>query len=130
MMGLGGGSGPSRALCVSNVPPEATYEELFDAVGAYGNLESIKLLADKRQAFVNFVEPAAAYHLMMQSGAQIVLAGETLPLLWAKARPVPRELVAAIRQGATRNLYVANVPELMTESSAATLFEAFGEVSK
>ncbi|KAL3896386.1 MAG: hypothetical protein SGPRY_013285 [Prymnesium sp.] len=36
-------------------------------------------------------------------------------LYWAKTRPVVKELWQAIRNGATRNLYVANVPESLND---------------
>ena len=125
---LGGGGPPSRALVVHHVPPEATYEELFDSVGAYGNLESIKLLHDRRQAFINFVDVQSAYHLMMSTGGQIALGGKGLPIMWARMRPIPRDLVTAIRQGATRNLYVANVPDSASDDVVSSLFTPFGEL--
>jgi hypothetical protein len=122
------GEPPSRALIVHHLPPDVTYEELFDAVGAYGNLESIKLLGERRQAFINFVEPQSAFLLMMSCNGQIVLGGKQLTLMYAKMRPLPRDLVAAIRQGATRNLYVANVPENLTGEVAGALFAPFGDL--
>mgnify|MGYP006113740291 CR=1 FL=1 len=78
------------------------------------------------QAFINFVEPGSAYHLMMNTGGQVLLAGKHLAIMWAKMRPLPRDLIAAIRQGATRNLYVANAPESLTEELATSLFAPFG----
>ncbi|KAL3903713.1 MAG: hypothetical protein SGPRY_011565 [Prymnesium sp.] len=62
--GMGGNMGNvraqiSRAIFINQVPPEVTYEELCDAVGAFGSLDSVKLLREKRQAFINFVEPQA-----------------------------------------------------------------------
>ena len=52
-----------RDLFVQHVPAGVTYEELFDAVGVFGILESVKLVPEKKQAFINFVEPQAAYHI-------------------------------------------------------------------
>ena len=58
---------------------------------------------------------------MMATGQQILLQGKPLSLYWAKTRPVHKELWQAIRNGATRNLYVANVPESMTEAQIAAM---------
>jgi hypothetical protein len=41
---------------------------------------------------------------------------------------VPAELLEAIRGGATRSLYVCNVPEAADESSVARAFAPFGEL--
>ena len=62
------GGQPTRAIFINQVPKGITYEDIFDAVGAFGNLESVKLLADKRQAFVNFIDAADAFRLMSQLG--------------------------------------------------------------
>jgi len=118
----------SRAIFINQVPPEVTYEELCDAVGAFGSLDSVKLLREKRQAFINFVEAQAAYQLMMATGQQIVLQGKPFILYWAKTRPVVKELWQAIRNGATRNLYIANVPESLNEAQLNGLFSPFGEL--
>lgn len=71
--GAGSSGQPSRAIFVNQLPAETTYEELCDAVGAFGSLESIKIIKDKRQAFINFVDAQDAYQLMVQTGQQILL---------------------------------------------------------
>tara|TARA_B100000513_G_scaffold186064_1_gene107583 strand:- start:453 stop:2438 length:1986 start_codon:yes stop_codon:yes gene_type:complete len=119
---------PSRAIFVNQLPPETTYEELCDAVGAFGSLESIKIIKDKRQAFVNFVDAQDAYQLMVNTGQQILLRGKPVLIHWGKTRPVAREMMQAIRNGATRNLYVSNVPDTVSEVHVASIFSPFGEV--
>ena len=39
----------TRALYLHHVPPTVSYEELFDAVGAFGTIESAKLLPEKSE---------------------------------------------------------------------------------
>merc|ERR1719454_139250 len=129
---------PSRALYVTALPAEVTYEDICDAVGAFGNLESVKMVnvsakkppteSEKRQAFINFVHHESAYQLMMTLGQYVVLHGKPLPLQWAKTKALTRDLMHAIRNGATRNLYVANVPESMTDASLCAMFGSFGEL--
>uniref|UniRef100_A0A7S0LF26 RRM domain-containing protein n=1 Tax=Coccolithus braarudii TaxID=221442 RepID=A0A7S0LF26_9EUKA len=118
----------SRAIFMHQLPVGTTYEELCDAVGAYGALESMKILEDKRQAFVNFVLTQDAFQLMMTTGQQIVLHGKPLSVHWGKTRPLAKELKMAIANGATRSLYVANVPEAGDEAQLAVLFAAFGDL--
>ena len=120
--------GPSRAIFVSQVPETVSYEEMFDAVGAFGNLESIKMIPDKHHAFVNYIDAGSAFALMTSCGGELILHGKPSPMTWARTRPVPRDLYAAIRSGATRNLYVANVPESLSEQGLFALFGRFGEL--
>ncbi len=119
---------PSRALYVNKLPPDVTYEELCSAVGAFGSLELVKIYPERRHAFINFVSVADAYNLMIATGGHIVIRDNTLMLQWGKARPVPHELLDAIRAGATRSLYVANVSDAVSEQDLYELFGAFGEL--
>merc|ERR1719440_2723102 len=64
----------------------------------------------------------------MTLGGYIVLHGKPLPLQWAKTKSLTRDLLHAIRNGATRNLYVANVPEHLTDASLSSTFSAYGEL--
>jgi hypothetical protein len=45
----------SRAIFISHVAPGIGYEDVCSAVGAFGPLESVKILPDKRQAFVRAI---------------------------------------------------------------------------
>ncbi|KAL3903712.1 MAG: hypothetical protein SGPRY_011564 [Prymnesium sp.] len=65
---------------------------------------------------------------MVTTGQQIMLQGKPFMLYWAKTRPVVKELWQAIRNGATRNLYVANVPESLNDVQITALFAPFGEL--
>ena len=106
-------AGPSRSLFTSQLPTDVTYEELLDLVGAFGAIESVRILQPRHQAFINFVDVASASSLMSRN--DIRLRGQPLELTWAHARSIPRDLYSAIRSGATRNLYTANVPTSVTE---------------
>ena len=109
-----GGEAPTRAVVVPSLPAGASCEEICDAVGGFGPIESIELTEDR--AHVSFVDAGAAHQLMMRSGCQIMLQGKPTPLQWGRAKPVPREVLRAIRNGATRNLYVANLAEGVREA--------------
>ena len=66
-----GGEAPTRAVVVPSLPAGVSCEEICDAVGGFGPIESIELAADR--AHVSFVDVGAAYQLMMSSGGQIML---------------------------------------------------------
>ena len=73
-MAGGGGNpqhGATRAIVVPLLPAGVSCEEICDAVGGFGPIESIKLTEDR--AHVSFVDVGAAYQLMMGSGGQIML---------------------------------------------------------
>ena len=53
---------------------------------------------------------------------QVLLHGKPVELLWARTRRIHKETWNAIRHGATRNLYIANVPEHVTEAQIIELF--------
>jgi hypothetical protein len=47
---------------------------------------------------------------MNGTGGQVFLGGEPTRIYWGKARPVHPDLITAIGQGATRNLYAPHTP--------------------
>eukprot|EP00908_Phaeocystis_cordata_P020597 Transcript_32256.p1 GENE.Transcript_32256~~Transcript_32256.p1 ORF type:complete len:488 (-),score=125.70 Transcript_32256:448-1911(-) len=126
--GRGGGEAPTRAVFFPSLPADVGYEELCDAVGAFGPIESIKIVVDKAQAHINFVDVGSAYQLILATGSHVVLQGKPTLMQWGRSRPVVRELMTAIRNGATRNLYVANVGESVEEAQLTAVFQPFGDL--
>jgi len=73
-----GGEAPTRAVVVPSLPAGVRCEEICDAVGSFGPIESIALTED--MAHVSFVDVGAAYQLMMSSGGQIMLQVAAAPM--------------------------------------------------
>jgi RNA recognition motif-containing protein len=103
----------SSSLYLGNMPPDATARMLFDAIGRAGPVEALRILPDKRCAFLDFVNMADAEALMRR---KTTLRGHpSAPVLTirpAKASVTPTQVKAAIKNGATRSLYVGTeLPE-------------------
>ena len=54
--------------------------------------------------------------------------GTTAELSWGKARPLNQEIAFAISSGATRNLYLGNLPEGTTIETVTEKFKVFGPI--
>lgn len=63
-----------------------------------------------------------------QERATIQFHGLAAELSWGKARPIPPDLAAAIQNGATRNLYLGNLPESTTVEHIMSHFGGFGQI--
>ncbi|GMK55123.1 hypothetical protein CspeluHIS016_0201790 [Cutaneotrichosporon spelunceum] len=115
----GGGAGyvdPSqmnnRSIYLGNISGETSVEELCNNIRG-GVLESIKVLPDKKCAFVMFVDPVAALSFYRHSEQNpITIAGRRLRIGWGKAlMPVSPKLLADVQQGASRNVYIGQITD-------------------
>ncbi|KAI8598180.1 hypothetical protein EDD21DRAFT_396310 [Dissophora ornata] len=117
-----------RTVYVGNVPTDAKIHDVLDFVQT-GNVESARLLPEKNCAFISFVEPAAAAAFHQRAGTKkLHLGANELKVGWGKASAVPATVLHAVQQGATRNVFVGNVDDSLTEESMLTDFSAFGTV--
>lgn len=118
----------SRSLYFGNVHPSVTYYDVCKLANGYGPLELVKIVPEKKCAFVNFVKPddARQLHEASQQGA-IELFGQKAIIGWAKSTPIRPEIQEAIDQGATRNLFVAGIGGA-SEHVLSALFLQFGDI--
>lgn len=126
--GGGGAAEPlSRAVHVRGVPPNATVEELINELGSYGPIESILHNPERSEALVAFVSPYDAGALLAAAGS-LRVHDATLELSWGKARPILPAVAEAIGAGATRNLYLGNLPPGTDTGRLHAAFGPFGPV--
>jgi len=90
-------------------------------------LELIKIVPQKKCAFVNFVSEECAQRLFDETGGSVVLCGQKVVVGWAKTTPIKPEIQAAIDEGATRNLFVAGIGGA-TEHMLSAVFLRFGDI--
>lgn len=130
----GGGGGyvdPSqignRSIYLGNISGETSVEELCNNIRG-GVLESIKVLPEKKCAFVMFVDPAAALAFYRHSEQNpVTIAGRRLRVGWGKAlTPVSPKLLADVQQGASRNVYIGQITDFDV-FNAEKLRADFGE---
>lgn len=121
----------SRSLYIGGVAPDVSYHELCKIANRFGAVESASINPQKQCAFLNFVDSNSAGAMFSYSQqSPITIKGQQTKIGWAKASPVSADLMAAIQQGATRNLWVGAVdgqPLGLTEVQLREFFQQFGE---
>jgi len=120
--------GPSRSLYFGNIQPNVTYYDVCKLANQYGGLELVKIVPEKKCAFVNFIneEDALRLHNDAVTGT-LELCGQKAIVGWAKSTPIKPELRQAIDEGATRNLFVAGIGAA-SEHVLSALFLQFGDI--
>ncbi|KAM0793129.1 hypothetical protein ACM66B_000607 [Microbotryomycetes sp. NB124-2] len=121
----------NRTVYVGNLPSDASVDELLSQV-RFGPIEGIKVLPEKSCAFISFLDPttAAAFHsdAIMR---KIKLHDQELKIGLGKPSPVPQQVVQAVQQqGATRNVYLGNLEENVTEQSLRDDLSRFGPIDQ
>lgn len=117
-----------RTLYLGNIHPEAKTEDLCNIIRG-GNLVQLKLLHDKHIAFVTFLDASTAldvYNYAQTIG--LVIRGRKIRVGWGKPSSISAHVAQAIQQGATRNVYVGNIPDSLTVEKLKSDFGCYGEI--
>lgn len=100
----------NRTVCLSNIHPATTVEEIANNIRSGGLLESIRILPDKKISFVTFVDARIAHEFVtdLQTNTDMIVHGQTLVVSWANIHsgPVSRKILRAVAAGASRNVYI------------------------
>ncbi|GAA5932478.1 hypothetical protein JCM3775_005930 [Rhodotorula graminis] len=132
MNGMSATQTPStRTVYVGNLPSDASVDELLSQV-RFGPIESIRILPEKSCAFISFLDPntAAAFHsdALMR---KVRLHDHDLKIGWGKPSAVSANVLAAVQQsGATRNVYLGNLDEEVTEQTLRDDLSRFGPIDQ
>ncbi|KAG4304075.1 hypothetical protein PORY_002439 [Pneumocystis oryctolagi] len=105
-----------RTVYIGNIPSEITVNEILSQVKT-GPIESVRLLPDKNCAFISFLDPSPAA-LFYEDAIMKKLSfhGKEAKIGWGKPSSVSSTVMLAVQQsGATRNVYLGNLPENITE---------------
>jgi hypothetical protein len=115
-MGPGIMSGTSRTVYLGNIPADTTAEEILSHVRS-GQIESVRLLPDKNCAFISFLDGSSATHFHSDAILKkLNVKGHDIKVGWGKPSQVPTSVALAVQQsGASRNVYLGNLPEDITE---------------
>ncbi|KAG0343330.1 hypothetical protein BG004_005399 [Podila humilis] len=118
----------NRTVYIGNVPVDASVEDVLNTVRT-GVVESARLLPEKNCAFVSFVDAsaAAAYH-QEASSRKVNINGQDLKVGWGKPTGIPPQVLHAIQQGATRNVFLGSVDPSITEQGLREDFAQFGPI--
>lgn len=134
-MGMGPGmvsgmvSGTSRTVYLGNIPPDTSAEELLGHVRS-GQIESVRMLPDKNCAFISFLDGSSATHFHSDAILKkLSIKGQDVKIGWGKPSSVPTSVALAVQQsGASRNVYLGNLPEETTEDELREDLSKFGPI--
>ena len=119
----------SRTVYLGNIPAETSAEEILGHVRS-GQIESVRLLPDKNCAFISFLEGASATHFHSDAILKkLAIRGQDIKVGWGKPAQVPTSVALAVQQsGASRNVYLGNLPDTVTESELREDLGKFGPI--
>lgn len=122
-------SGTSRTVYLGNIPAETTAEEILSHVRS-GQIESVRLLPDKNCAFISFLDGSSATHFHSDAILKkLAIKGHDIKVGWGKPSQVPTSVALAVQQsGASRNVYLGNLPEDITEQELREDLGKFGPI--
>jgi RNA recognition motif-containing protein len=122
-------AGTSRTVYLGNIPPETSAEEILGHVRS-GQIESVRLLPDKNCAFISFLDAASATHFHSDAILKkLSIRGQDIKVGWGKPSQVPSSVALAVQQsGASRNVYLGNLPEEITEEELREDLGKFGPI--
>lgn len=122
-------SGTSRTVYLGNIPAETSAEEILNHVRS-GQIESVRLLPDKNCAFISFLDSNSATHFHSDAILKkLAIKGNDIKIGWGKPSQVPTSVALAVQQsGASRNVYLGNLPEEMTEDELREELGKFGPI--
>lgn len=132
----------NRTLCLGNLHPKTTVEEIANNVRAGGLVESIKYCRRKRVCFITFVDPKIAlkFYLNHQVLYQLVIRDNVVSVNWGRNHlgPLPMKLASAAMSGACRNVYIGlklhkgkgEKPKLPDENTLREDFSHFGDLEQ
>ncbi|KAK4694627.1 hypothetical protein P7C71_g2986, partial [Lecanoromycetidae sp. Uapishka_2] len=123
------GNASSRTVYLGNIPPETSAEEILGHVRS-GQIESVRLLPDKNCAFISFLDGSSATHFHSDAILKkLAIRGQDIKVGWGKPAQVPTSVSVAVQQsGASRNVYLGNLPETVTEAELREDLGKFGPI--
>lgn len=122
-------SGTSRTVYLGNIPAETSAEEILNHVRS-GQIESVRLLPDKNCAFISFLDSNSATHFHSDAILKkLAIKGNDIKVGWGKPSQVPTSVALSVQQsGASRNVYLGNLPEEMSEDELREELGKFGPI--
>ncbi|KAK4460279.1 hypothetical protein QBC42DRAFT_107761 [Cladorrhinum samala] len=122
-------TGTSRTVYLGNIPPDTSAEEILGHVRS-GQIESVRLLPDKNCAFISFLDASSATHFHSDAILKkLCIKGQDIKIGWGKPSQVPTSVALAVQQsGASRNVYLGNLPEEISDEELREDLGKFGAI--
>lgn len=128
-MAHGAGGGESRTVYLGNIPQDTAAEELLGHVRS-GQIESVRLLPDRNCAFISFLDGSSAVHFHSDAILKkLSIRGQDIKVGWGKPSHIPSAVAVAVQQsGASRNVYLGNLPQDISEEELREDLGQFGTI--
>jgi RNA recognition motif-containing protein len=119
----------SRTVYLGNIPADTTAEEILNHVRS-GQIESVRVLPDKTCAFISFLESDSANRFHADAILKkLTIHGQDIKVGWGKPSPVSSSVQLAVQQsGASRNVYLGNLPADISEDEIRDDLTKFGAI--
>ncbi|KAJ9614120.1 hypothetical protein H2200_002256 [Cladophialophora chaetospira] len=131
MVGMGNAwmNSTSRTVYLGNIPADTSAEEILSHVRS-GQIESVRLLPEKNCAFISFLDSSSATHFHSDAILKkLSIKAHDIKIGWGKPSQVPTSVALAVQQsGASRNVYLGNLPEDVTEQDIREELGKFGPI--
>ncbi|KAG6007934.1 hypothetical protein E4U21_005294 [Claviceps maximensis] len=129
VLGPSTATGASRTVYLGNIPADTTAEEILGHVRS-GQIESVRLLPDKNCAFISFLDASSATHFHSDAILKkLCIKGQDIKVGWGKPSQVPTSVALAVQQsGASRNVYLGNLPEEISDDELREDLGKFGAI--
>jgi RNA recognition motif-containing protein len=124
-------SNPSnnRTIFLGSLHPETTTKDICDVIRG-GILQDIKYKQDKGIAFVTFIDPNAATAFFNRAQTEgLVIKKRSVKVGWGKlSTQLNQQVAKAVQNKASRNVYLGNINDTITEEKLKQDFSEYGEV--
>ncbi|OUM67078.1 hypothetical protein PIROE2DRAFT_66015 [Piromyces sp. E2] len=124
-------SNPSnnRTIFLGSLHPETTTKDICDVIRG-GILQDIKYKPDKGIAFVTFIDPNAATAFFNRAQSEgLVIKKRVVKVGWGKlSTQLNQQVAKAVQNKASRNVYLGNINDTITEEKLKQDFSEYGEV--
>lgn len=118
----------NRTVYLGNIHPDTTAEDICNAIRG-GILSQIRFMPDKHIAFITFVDPnVASIFLNRALRYCIVIKNRRLKVGWGKPAALPLNVIHAVQNGGSRNVYIGNIDQTITEEKLKHDFSEYGDI--
>ncbi|KAK4522109.1 uncharacterized protein ATC70_004648 [Mucor velutinosus] len=118
----------NRTIYLGNIHPDTTAEDICNVIRG-GILSQIRFMPDKHIAFVTFVDPHVASIFLNQALHHcIVIKNRRLKVGWGKPAALPINVIHAVQSGGSRNVYVGNIDDTVTEEKLKHDFSEYEDI--
>jgi len=116
-----------RTVYIGGIDATTTAAELCEYIKG-GMLDNIKVMPEKNCAFVTFVFPEGAQIFFEYASQGFLLKGRQVKVGWGKPSNVPQDVLSAAHRGATRNVYLGNLDDTMSDQRLYEELSYYGQI--